>query len=195
MKIVLGITGSVAGILTQKMAGALIDAGHEVQVVSTTPGLFFLPLGVGDELEVKFADGRNGVKVPLFRDKYEWPEGGYHKNDPVRHIEFREWADMLLIAPLSANTLAKIANGICDNFLCCIARAWVKDRPFIVAPAMNTEMWMDSITRDQLNLLSNRFHKFHKVSPIEGNLACGGTGFGVMARIDTIIEAVNKFRT
>jgi phosphopantothenoylcysteine decarboxylase len=192
MKIILGLTGSVAGILTPKMVGALIDAGHEVQIVSTTPGLYFLPEGVGDELEAEFSDKRSGVKVPLFRDKDEWPIGGYHKKDPVRHIDFREWADMLLIAPLTANTLTKLAIGICDNFLTCIAYAWIKSKPLIIAPAMNTEMWFNPMTKKHLDNLPNIFQKLCIVNPIEAKLACGGTGYGPMARIETIVEAVDK---
>ena len=214
MKIILGVTGSVAGILTPKLVGALIDANHEVQIVSTTPGLYFLPEGIDKELEVKTKKGP--VKVPLFRDKDEWPVGGYHKKDPVQHIEFRTWADLLLIAPLSANTLAKISHGLCDNFLCCIARAWPKQKPLVVAPAMNTEMWNDPITEKSLELLKGHFQHFNPkttssrhrnaktwirrykdltvVEPIEATLACGDTGIGAMARIETIVETVNSFK-
>jgi phosphopantothenoylcysteine synthetase/decarboxylase len=192
MKIVLGVTGSVAGKLTPKMASALIEAGHEVQIVSTAPGLYFLPEGVGDELRVNSLKGP--IDVPLFRDKHEWPIGGYHKDDPVRHIEFRTWADLLLIAPLSANTLAKLANGIADNFLCCIARAWPKDKPFVVVPAMNTEMWIDPITGVQIGSLGCRFKKLKVVEPVEAALACGETGIGAMARIEAIVKEVDSFK-
>ena len=192
MKIILGVTGSVAGILTPKLAGALIDANHEVQIVSTTPGLYFLPEGVDKELEAKTEAGP--VKVPLFRDKDEWPIGGYHKKDPVQHIEFRTWADLLLIAPLSANTLAKISHGLCDNFLCCIARAWQKNKPFVIAPAMNTEMWTDPIIGDHFRSLYARYQSMKMVEPIEALLACGDTGIGAMARIETIVETVNSFK-
>lgn len=192
MKIILGVTGSVAGKLTPKMVSALFEAGHEIQIVATTPGLYFLPEGVGDELKISSLKGP--IEVPLFRDRYEWPVGGYHKNDPVRHIEFRTWADLLLIAPLSANTLAKMANGIADNFLCCIVRAWPKEKPLVIAPAMNTEMWIDLITGVQIGSLDCRFKKLKVVEPVEAILACGDTGVGAMARIDTIVEAVNSFK-
>ena len=63
------------------------------------------------------------------------------RGDPVRHIEFRHWADLLVVAPLDANTLAKFAIGLCDNFLTCLFRAWDFAKPVILAPAMNTLMW------------------------------------------------------
>ena len=190
MHIILGITGSVAAKLTPKLASALLGSGHEVKIVATTPALYFLADSEGQDLWVPLLD--NSVPVPLFRDKYEWPAGGYHKNDPVRHIEARDWADLLLIAPLSANTLAMVAHGMCANFLCCIARAWVKSKPFIVAPAMNTEMWEDPITAEHLALLSQRYQGYQMIEPVEGVLACGETGKGAMARIETIVAAVNR---
>lgn len=61
--------------------------------------------------------------------------------DPVLHIELRRWADVLVLAPLSANTMAKVAHGLCDNLLTSVVRAWDYAKPMIVAPAMNTYMW------------------------------------------------------
>ena len=185
MNILLGITGSVAATLTPKLYDGLIAAGHEVKIVATTPALYFIP---------------PDFSVEIFKDKDEWPVGGYHKNDPVKHIEFRTWADLLLIAPLTANTLAKIANGISDNFLCCIARAWPKDKPVIVAPAMNTEMWVDPITLEHIKRLHSiggvlnkqpRYLNLFVVNPVSKKLACGDTGMGAMADIETIIKTVN----
>jgi phosphopantothenoylcysteine decarboxylase len=191
MNIVLGITGSVAAVLTEKMCASLLCAGHAIRVVATNPSLYFLKPDAGDHINLAGV-GEEYAMVELFRDKDEWPVGGYHTNDPVRHIEFRTWADLLLIAPLSANTLAKISHGICDNFLCCIARAWLKEKPVVLAPAMNTEMWMDPITQEQFAALGKRFHKLTVVDPESGLLACGDTGIGAMARIESIVEAVAK---
>jgi phosphopantothenoylcysteine decarboxylase len=189
MNIVLGITGSVAATLTEKLCICLTSEGHAVKVVATNPSLYFLPPNTGDRINLTAA-GRNYASVDLFRDKDEWPVGGYHKNDPVRHIEFRSWADLLLIAPLSANTLAKMAHGICDNFLSCIARAWPKEKPVVLAPAMNTEMWIDPITEEHLAVMRRRFHNLTVVDPECGLLACGDTGVGAMARIECIVEAI-----
>ena len=94
---------------------------------------------------------------------YRWDKLG----DPVLHIDLRNWADMLLIAPLSAHTLAKIANGYCDDLLSCVCRAWNFNDPhslksddavsmklMILAPAMNTAMWKHPLTKIQLDTIS-----------------------------------------
>lgn len=158
MNIVLGITGSVAATLTPKLAGILLDAGHSVRIVATTPALYFLSPDCyhpDDDIIQVHNNGKN-YRVDLFRDKDEWPAGGYHKNDPVKHINFRDWADLLLMAPLSANTLAKMANGYCDNFLTCIFRAWPKtEKPVVLAPAMNTECGLTRLPTSTSRLSKN----------------------------------------
>ena len=83
----------------------------------------------------------------------EWPGTRYHRGDEVLHIEFRKWADMLIVAPLDANTLAKFALGLSDNFLTCIFRAWDFAKPVILAPAMNTLMWESPVTLRHLRQL------------------------------------------
>lgn len=193
MNIILGLTGSVATILAPKLVDRLLSAKHSVNIVATTPALYFMDM---KNFSSKY--------VEVFKDKDEWPEGGYHKKDTIRHIEFRTWADLLLIAPITANTLAKIANGICDNFLCCIVRAWPKNKPIILAPAMNTEMWNNPITQAHINNFSNLFLTSSKpgpfneysmvdiIPPISKKLACGEEGIGAMADIKTILEYVER---
>ena len=178
MKIILGITGSVATVLVPKIYNEL-SKNHDVRIVATTPALYFV---------------KNDFNVKIFKDEDEWPEGGYHKDDKVMHIEFRNWADILLIAPISANTLSKIANGISDNFLCCIARCWQKQKPLIIAPTMNTEMWVDSITQIHISEIKKRFNMM-MIDPINKKLACGDEGIGAMADIKQIIDYVNLVET
>ncbi len=194
MRIVLGITGSVATVLTPKLIGQLLDSGHEVKVVATTPALYFLPPSAYKQYLARcdWELDISGRVVKLFKDKDEWPVGGYHKNDPVRHIEFRDWADVLLIAPLTANTLTKLALGICDNFLSCIAYAWPKEKSLVIAPAMNTEMWVNPLTAKHLADLQAVFRSVRIVDPIEKKLACGDVGQGAMAKIETIVAVVNS---
>lgn len=83
--------------------------------------------------------------LQVLKDEDEWSCWS-KREDPVLHIDLRKWADVLLVAPLSANTLAKLANGLCDNLLTCVARAWDFSRPLLVAPAMNTLMWESPFT-------------------------------------------------
>lgn len=123
------------------------------------------------------------------------------------HIDFRNWADILLIAPLSANTLAKLANGLCDDTLTCVARAWdySKDnmKPIILAPAMNTAMWEHPITQQQLRTIQSFCNNDNRnntdstrgvilVSPESKQLACGDVGNGALASVDAIVETVQK---
>lgn len=170
MKILLGVTGSVATTLAPKLIEAL--ALHELKVVVTDKAKYFLP----KDLTVR-------------DDSWEWySDYHYTKNDPVGHIELRNWADVFVIAPLSANTLGKLANGICDNLLTCVARAWDFKKPIVIAPAMNTLMWEHPITEVQLNLLKSWGYTL--VPPQDKVLACGDKGMGAMADISVIVEAI-----
>ncbi len=206
-RLLLGVTGSVAAMRTPALVEALRAGGNEVRVVATEPALhFFGPkdLGPGD------ADGG-----PLYRDADEWAGGRWHRDDPILHIEFRKWADMLVLAPLDANTLGKIALGLSDNFLSCVARAWDFSRPVILAPAMNTLMWDSPVTRRHLRLLlDDRGDGQHGsdwslddaadvfarhapgivvIPPQSKRLACGDVGVGAMAEVATIAEVVRRW--
>src|SRR5204862_6344568 len=113
---------------------------------------FFGPAEIGKAGQ----DGRD--RQSLILDADEWPgrgQGGhYRRDDQVLHIELRRWADVLVIAPLDANTLAKLANGLTDNCLTCVWRAWEPSRPAVLAPAMNTLMWRHPATARHLRQLA-----------------------------------------
>lgn len=125
--------------------------------------------------------------LEVFDDEDEW--GSWRgMSDPVLHIELRRWADVFVIAPLDANTMAKIANGICDNLLTCTVRAWDMSKPLIYCPAMNTLMYEHPITSEHLSKLDAL--GYLRVDSIEKKLACGDTGIGAMATVDTIARKV-----
>lgn len=108
-------------------------------------------------------------------------------------MQLRKWADLLIVAPLSANTLAKLACGLCDNLLTCVGRAWdFKDnnKPFLVAPAMNTAMWEHPLTEQQLGVLHG--WGIRVISPVIKTLACGDTGSGALAPVADIVAAVKE---
>jgi len=214
-KVLLGVTGSVAAIRTPALYEGLKKAGHEVKIVATQASLYFF-----DPIEIDPVGGarpkRNPASVVLDAD--EWPgqaEGRrYQRDDPVLHIELRRWADVLLIAPLDANTLAKIANGLSDNCLTCVWRAWDPARPTILAPAMNTLMWEHPLTQRHLRQLAADAGAGHApaetdldgliswinrqgrclrlVPPISKRLACGDVGVGAMAGLEDILAAVQQ---
>jgi phosphopantothenoylcysteine decarboxylase len=133
----------------------------------------------------------------------------------VLHIELRKWADLLIVAPLDANTLAKFALGLSDNCLSCVFRAWDFTKPVILAPAMNTFMWESLVTLRHLRqLLADRagdavasiksleeapaaFARFAPrivlIPPQAKRLACGDVGVGAMAEVTEIAEVVRQW--
>jgi phosphopantothenoylcysteine decarboxylase len=205
--VLLGVTGSVAAILTPDLYGELKRAGHAVKVVATQAALYFFdPAGIEPT-----PSGRNREAVIL--DEDEWPERRYRRGDPVLHIELRRWADGLIIAPLDANTLAKLALGLCDNCLTCVWRAWDRARPVVLAPAMNTLMWEHPATARHLRQLAEdagadvtasppesmaladwlnaRCRTLHVVPPQTKRLACDDVGVGAMGSLEAIGTAVH----
>lgn len=193
LKILLGLTGSVATVLFKKLIKALQEV-YDVEVVMTQPSCSFIEGGPGASPQIVASEC--GIKV--YSDYNEWIFGPYgthptwHKGDKVLHIEMREQYSAFVIAPCSANTLAKIANGLCDNLLTSVARAWNRYKPMIIAPAMNTEMWEHQITNEHLA----RFRSFSDnnsiVYPQAKMLACGTEGNGALAEIQTIVESVQR---
>src|SRR4029079_16580877 len=100
---------------------------------------------------------------------------------PVLHIELRRWADLLLVAPLDANTLAKFALGLADNCLTCVYRAWDRPKPIVLAPAMNTLMWDDPATgRHLAQVKEDMGPRVTIVPPQVKPLACDDIGIGAM---------------
>jgi len=213
-RVLLGVTGSVAAIRTPALYAALREHGHLVRVVATGPALYFFD---PDSLSSPPGEGGEaGAGTSLYRDRDEWPGARYERGDPVLHIEFRNWADLLVVAPLDANTLAKFAIGISDNFLTCLFRAWDFSRPVILAPAMNTLMWQSPVTAGHLGQLlldhaglgalpegwslataPDHFARHAPamilVPPQSKRLACGDIGMGAMAEVAIIAEAVRRW--
>lgn len=196
--VLLGLTGSVAAVKAPELTAALIAKGHAVKAVATDAATYFFnPAALGCE---------------LVRDADEWPGERYERGDAVKHIELRKWADLFLIAPLDANTLAKLALGLCDNALTCVWRAWDPVKPVVLAPAMNTLMWENSFTRRHLRSIAADFGAGHipghldqdqlvpvmndrckglrVAAPVSKALACGDVGIGAMADLVSIVGMV-----
>src|SRR5262249_29224235 len=145
-------------IRTPALFEQLRRAGHAVKVVATRASLYFF-----DPAQLDPADPARPRRNPavVLLDEDEWPgqtQGFlYHRDEPVLRIELRRWAELSLIAPLDANTLAKLANGLADNCLTSVWRAWDSQRPVVLAPAMNTFMWEHPLTGRHLRQLAADF--------------------------------------
>jgi phosphopantothenoylcysteine decarboxylase len=176
-RILLGCTGSVASILTPQLIDELASLKYrvEIQVVATDHAMHFFD--------------RSSLPVRVHCDIDEWQLWN-DRTDPILHIELRRWADIMVIAPLDANTMAKVANGICDNLLTCVVRAWDMERPLLFAPAMNKHMWQHPLTTTQVGIL--RSFGYEEIPVSDRMQLCGDKGKGTMADITTIVNRVLK---
>jgi phosphopantothenoylcysteine decarboxylase len=134
----------------------------------------------------------------------EWKDWN-RLGDPVLHIDLRDWADLLVLMPLSAHSLAKVAHGLADDTLSCVARAWDfghgdrPGKPVLLAPAMNTAMWQHVLTAQQLATIqgfwnSKRapYNRIKICPPQVKALACGEVGDGALASVDVIVETIQE---
>jgi phosphopantothenoylcysteine decarboxylase len=186
--VLLGVTGSVAAIRTPALFAALRAKGHAVRIVATDAAMYFFDPAQLDPGRA----GRNPAILTVDADEWPGRDMGqrYRRDDSVLHIELRRWADILVIAPLDANTLAKLAAGLADNCLTCVWRAWDPVRPVILAPAMNTLMWEHPITARHMSQVQADATQLQIVGPITKGLACGDMGIGAMAEVDEIVASV-----
>jgi len=180
--ILIGVTGSVAAIKTIELATQLSDFAN-IKIVTTKYGYYFI------EPELKFFEENS---IEILHDKDEWPElsANYDISKPILHIEMRRWADLLLLAPLDANSLAKISHGFCDNLLTSIVRAWDWQKPLIACPAMNTFMWENKPTQQHIDTIKQ--WGAHIINPIKKKLACNDIGMGAMEEITNITKIVKS---
>ncbi|KAF7289931.1 flavoprotein [Mycena indigotica] len=171
-------TGSVASVKAPLIVEELLRYNNvKVELVATKPSLTFFS---ADSIR------RTGVRV--WTDEDEWPST-YKIGDPILHIELRRWADIVLIAPCSANTLSKIAHGICDNLATSLLRALAPTTPTYVFPAMNTLMYEHPLTAEHLRIVQEVV-KYNVVGPIAKLLACGDLGVGAMTEWRDVVQVV-----
>lgn len=171
-KILIGVTGSIAAYKIPVLVRLLVKAGAEVKVIMTPSSKEFV-----SQLTLSTVS-----KNPVLADISE-------NNSWANHVMLGRWADLFIIAPLSCNSLAKMANGICDNLLMAVYLS--ATCPVVVAPAMDEDMWKHPSTRNNLDKL---YAYGNLIIPVEsGELASGLTGEGRMAEPETIVQWINNF--
>lgn len=168
--IVLGVSGSIAAHKAIDLASLLTKAGHAVDVVLTRDaGEFVQPLPF-----------RTLTRRPVISSLYDEDGTG------VAHIRAADAADLMLVAPATANTIAKLAHGIADDALGCVALALNLDVPLLLAPAMNGKMWQHAATKANVATLRDRGAQL--IGPDEGMLSCGYEGIGRLWPVEGIAD-------
>jgi len=169
--VVLGVTGSIAAYKAAELTSQLVKQNCDVHVVMTADALRFItPLAF-----------KTLSRHPVVTDLYDEEEGW-----KPTHISLADEASLLLIAPATANTLAKMAHGIADDALGCIALALNPKARVLIAPAMNGKMWLHPATQENAATLKSRGAEF--IGPEEGLLSCGYEGLGRLWPVDKVAQ-------
>ena len=174
--VVLGVTGSIAAYKAADLASKLKRLGHEVYCVMTRDATRFITPLTFQTLS----------EHPVTVDLFEPGEGGWRPN----HIHVADVADLLVIAPATANVIAKLAHGIADDALSTIALALRPEAGVLIAPAMNGKMWLHAATQANVKTLRNRGVEF--IGPEKGLLACGYEGIGRLWDVNQIVARIQK---
>ncbi len=169
MKIVVGITGGIAAYKTPELVRLLVKAGHEVRCAATTHALEFVTRATLETVS----------QHPLYCDLFA--------SGRTEHISLKDWADLLVVAPATANIIGKVASGIADDALSTLLLAMPPAR-VLMAPAMNCQMWEHPAM--QRNLATLHLWGIRTVGPATGALACGTDGVGRMSEPVEIAEAI-----
>src|SRR6266581_2208288 len=173
--IVLGVTGSIAAYKAAELASQLTKQGCEVHVIMTADALRFIT-----ELPFKTLS-----RHPVITDLYDEEEGW-----KPTHISLADAADLLLVAPATANFIAKLSHGLADDALSCVALALRPEAKILIAPAMNGKMWEHPATRANAATLKSRGVEF--IGPEEGLLSCGYEGLGRLWPVEKISQRVTE---
>ena len=172
MRVIIGITGGIAAYKTPELVRLFRKAGHEVQCVATSHALEFVT-----PLTLETVSGRK-----LYSDLFA--PANEHTTE---HVSLKDWGDVMVVAPATANILGKMANGIGDDALSTLLLAF-SDKPVYVCPAMNTQMMENEAVKRNIETLKT--WGIHIIEPTEGELACGAVGKGRMEEPEKIFEIV-----
>ena len=171
--IVLGVTGGIAAYKAAEIASQLTQAGAKVNVILTEEAVRFI-----SPVTFRAITGR-----PVVTEMFELAS-----EFSIEHVSLAKAADVVIIAPATANIIAKLAAGIADDMLCCTVLA--TKAPVVIAPAMETNMYNNPVTQE--NLRNLRIRNFLTIGPTTGWLASGKTGLGRLAEINDIMEGIRQ---
>ncbi|MCL1988197.1 MAG: phosphopantothenoylcysteine decarboxylase [Firmicutes bacterium] len=171
--IILGITGSIAAYKSADIANKLVGKNYNVHAVMTKSGVAFITPLTLQTLT------KNRVFVDVLQED---------NPKQIVHIDLPQSADVMLIAPATANIIAKIATGIADDMLSSMVLATPNETPKIIAPAMNTKMYENIATQENLKTLKNRGWLI--IEPRVARLACDYVGKGALATVNTIVDTI-----
>jgi phosphopantothenoylcysteine synthetase/decarboxylase len=172
-KILLGITGGIAAYKAADLASKLAGSQATVRTVMTEAACKLV-----GPATLEAVTGQ-----PVYTSLWTGPE-----EFKISHIQLVDWADCIVVAPATADIIAKAANGICDDLLSTtLCVCW--DKKVLLAPAMNSQMWANPIVQKNLGILTEQL-KYKTVGPETGRLACGTEGVGRMAEVPAIMEAL-----
>lgn len=169
--VLIGVCGGIAAYKIPDLISRLTKLGAEVKVIMTKSATEFVTPLTFQSMS------HNPVAVDLFSEPVAWE---------IRHISLAQWADVMLIAPATANMIGKIANGIADDMLSTTAMA--VRAPVLCAPAMNTAMYENAATQENLETLKRR--GVLVIDPDSGHLACGDSGKGKLAPVETLLDEI-----
>lgn len=178
LNILLGVTGGVAAYKAVDLASKLTCAGAGVKTVMTEAACRL----IGPKSFEAVTQSAVFTTMWSTPDEYQ-----------ISHVALVDWADVVVVAPATANILGKIANGICDDMLSttlCVCWPLVESAAALLAPAMNNNMWTNPAVRHNVKTLEERGFQF--IGPAEGRLACGAEGVGRMAEPQDILDAIEK---
>lgn len=173
-RILLGVTGSIAAYKAAEIIRCLQDEGFSVTVAMTKEAKEFITALTLQTLS------QNKVYGDMFEQDFSWE---------IEHISLAGSSDLVLIAPATANIIAKLACGICDDLLTCVVTA--TRAPVLIAPAMDEGMYLNKVTQENIKKIKTTLgYKF--IEPIKGRLASGKVGIGHLAEVSDIVKAVKK---
>jgi len=172
-KVLLGVSGGIAAYKAADLASKLTATGAVVRTMMTDSACKLIAPATFEAV----------TGQPVYTSLWQGPE-----DFKIGHIQTADWADTVVVAPATANIIAKIASGICDDLLSTtLCACW--DKPVLLAPAMNNKMWANPIVHRNMSILTDQL-KFKTIGPASGRLACGTKGIGRMAEPADILEAL-----